>query len=402
MACHLNRMAIDAFEQDFPDSKLFEQLAVYVATAQPGAVQSDADLDETLCTLALQILISLKRASLLDEEEQAAALEECATLQQAEHIGRRELFKDFPLFCGAFVEGFIEGVHLDGIQACRFESRVTVAAHLYHASSMIFPGMERWPDMDHAIAAQGQAGIGINPSESGKDTFATLKGYCLAMGVPKKTALAMKLKQPFSLRSTIPDKADPSQLALPTVTAKFLQIESAEVKTHQSLGFAPENVRRSVLEHLAQSLLDDGVAGNYINQAVLKKCKQRRELSQIELLEVFVAHLQREELNLVFDYHAFATRCSTLIDHVIDHYVARIEYHKELFGDASKLTVCGIAKGILLESALFDPRQKGADISSLMLSDLAAYLSTYGEQHGDTGIRSSEDSLARLRVAEDR
>jgi len=37
-----------------------------------------------------------------------------------------------------------------------------------------------------------------------------------------------------------------------------------------------------------------------------------------------------------------------------------------------------------------------------MLSDLAAYLSTYGEQHGNTGIRSSEESLARLRVAEDR
>lgn len=44
-------------------------------------------------------------------------------LQQEQPVSKRSLFKDLLLFSGAVIERFIESAHLDGINACRFESR---------------------------------------------------------------------------------------------------------------------------------------------------------------------------------------------------------------------------------------------------------------------------------------
>lgn len=80
MACHLGLMAIDASERDFPELEPFLKLLTYAAIGQPLEVQPDAGLDETVCTLALQILSLLRHAFGLSGDEQAASFEQCVLL----------------------------------------------------------------------------------------------------------------------------------------------------------------------------------------------------------------------------------------------------------------------------------------------------------------------------------
>lgn len=164
-----------------------------------------------------------------------------------------------------------------------------------------------------------------------------LNEYCRAVRVPKKAALALTPDQFMSLRVPIPGKLHASQVALPRVTAAFLQIESVELKTNKSLGFAPENAVRGVLQHLAQALLDDQAAHGYTDRTARIQWRKKRQLCQVRLLGISCESLKREEPNLIFHYHTFATQCSDVIDHVVEQYAAQVKRQMNLLGDGSKL-----------------------------------------------------------------
>jgi len=223
-----------------------------------------------------------------------------------------------------------------------------------------------------------------------------LKEYCLALGIPKSTVVTMKHGARSSLQVTLPDKPDASEVALPRVTPRYLQIESEEFKSSISLGFTPENVVRTVLESLAHALLNDAQASTHIDETILAQWNEKHELTPIQLLEIYSDHLKREELNLDFDYHAFAIECSELMDIIVNRNAKSVKAQNKYLGDKSKLTRASIVKGVLLETILSD--ETGQKTRSLMLEDLGTILSEYCAAHGDKGLKGAEESVRSLKM----
>lgn len=80
MACHLTRMAIDDFQEEFPESMLFEQLLQGVELTLHGSRRTDEEVESLLCLPAVQFLLQLKRTLGLPEDQQPAALARCGSL----------------------------------------------------------------------------------------------------------------------------------------------------------------------------------------------------------------------------------------------------------------------------------------------------------------------------------
>ena len=176
-----------------------------------------------------------------------------------------------------------------------------------------------------------------------------------------------------------------------------MQIEREELKTHQSLSFAPENIARRVLERLARALLDDpSQARAFIHTNIATQWQKERELSQVQVLDILVAHLKHEELELYFDYNHLAIECSELLDLVDSNFSGRVQEEGSRFQDLSLPNALKVVQGVLFETcyvAATRTEHAGGTGNQAMLQQLAEFFVAYRAQHGGKRMEGAQRML---------
>jgi len=250
--------------------------------------------------------------------------------------------------------------------------------------------------MDHFIGIQGKPGLGLchQLGRRGGERFGILKQYVYAMGLSPKKIRAMDREKQQSLRNKLPDITDSKRIVLPRLTNRYLRIEEQEQESCKSLNFSPQDVTGRVLQRLAQTLLADENARTYIDTTIITRWDQCHDLSSVQLLEIFVSHLQHEGLDLNFFYHDFGD--------VFECMNGRAQQIQLSFKDYGKTTLVGVVHDVLLEVVLRQPermkQQKTGEGDLTMLEDVCWFFHHYCEDQGDYWLGEAKNRIDSMMV----
>ncbi|KAK4963625.1 hypothetical protein LTR10_001254 [Elasticomyces elasticus] len=318
--------------------------------------------------------------------------------------------KLLPISCGHTLYTQHQALHVAGIKMCNAGHVVITAAHLYTAARYCGIVKGQWRDMDWFMAHHGAKRPIVLESKGSVTPLESLaKHYRITLGgklaKKKEKAAGNANSWTWSHAAGPPHRVHYAEL--PTIGRTFLDGRTIDTSNsspylqHMSTksnceGFTTGTVRlRDIQEQAMHKVAIAALERQAASQSAGKRNHGAgtRKLSAVQVLESFADMLKEDELNLNFDYLAFARSCYGLLT------VLHRKYKP--MGDSDVLNIPPMANILLWELA---STEKGLALEHTMMFQARDLLQQHLDDHGasyldDAQTRCSSHMSLPLQVS---